>query len=528
MKDAEPTRGPMQGLRDVDYLAYRPVLLRMLSSLARNGYAVSPDDGLDLVHDFFIEAWTGVVHRHDPHKSPFPAFLNHTFLAFARPRIIRLKRWRTTLLDPADMARLQDVRHVVVAEREHVEQILLVRAVVQSMAPKDRKLFQCYLSGDGSEREIATRFGLTRYALRSRLVDLFGEFAARFGHLSNAPMANNLVVDAIWHRHRTPKEAASFLRIPVPEVQAARTRMYSILVAAVKGGEMMEPISFYVSGTPKMDTPDAEQLLRRAIAAGPEDRDRAIADVRRNAAAILDFLESPDWNESFPGGDEELLAQIYLALAGEREMDVEPSPVVDAYLKAISDEEIVIGQAFKQALLANLHNDLLDADRVFEGLPKLDVSEYRHLISNASVENGGAFARDLAMYGVTPANVLEASLSIARLARRKVGRAGGASEVWLTLGARPDGGPLSINRDELRDAVATVTDLHEDVSDRLACWLLEVAAYVPLLFDMFRSEPIQNGVRLILTDRRENDLYVRWNGTVGVFEGRAEGETFPS
>lgn len=290
----------------------------------------------------------------------------------------------------------------------------------------------------------------------------------------------------------------------------------------------MEPISFYVSGTAKVEVPDAGLLLRRAIAAGPEDRDRALDDLRRNAAAVLDYLETLDGEESFAGDDGELLAQIYLALAGEMEPEGETSPVADAYLKAVSDEEVVIGQAFKQTLLANLHGGLLDADLVFEGLQKLDISDYRHLLSETSVESGGAFARDLAIYGVTPVNVLEASLAIARLARRKLGRAGGAPEVRLTFAVASDGGAPSIGMDELRQAVATVTDLREDVSARLAGWLLEVAAYVPLLFDMFRSEPIPGGVRLILTDERENDLYVRWNGILGDPEGRVGGEALPS
>ena len=42
------------------YRLHRSLLFGALSKLAWSGFAVPPDEGLDLIHDFFIEAWAAV------------------------------------------------------------------------------------------------------------------------------------------------------------------------------------------------------------------------------------------------------------------------------------------------------------------------------------------------------------------------------------------------------------------------------------------------------------------------------------
>src|SRR4051812_39949290 len=82
---------------DIDYARYRRLLTAALARLARNGYAVPPDEGLDLIHDFFVEAWEGLIHRFDADKASFETYIYGAFIRFARPRIVRLNRLRSGL-----------------------------------------------------------------------------------------------------------------------------------------------------------------------------------------------------------------------------------------------------------------------------------------------------------------------------------------------------------------------------------------------------------------------------------------------
>ena len=56
------TDGSNHSLSDAGpaYEKYKPLLFSALAHLARQGYVAPASDGLDLVHDFFLEAWAGL------------------------------------------------------------------------------------------------------------------------------------------------------------------------------------------------------------------------------------------------------------------------------------------------------------------------------------------------------------------------------------------------------------------------------------------------------------------------------------
>src|SRR2546429_8987021 len=87
------------------YKSYRGKLLATLGRMAAAGYPVAPVDGLEFVHDFFIEAWPGLQARYDPTKGTFASYVLGAFVRFVRPRIVRSAKWRESLLPPEDIAR---------------------------------------------------------------------------------------------------------------------------------------------------------------------------------------------------------------------------------------------------------------------------------------------------------------------------------------------------------------------------------------------------------------------------------------
>ena len=69
------------------YSQLMPLFFGALGRLARQGFVVSPADGMDLIHDFFAEAWGGLVAHYDPNKGSFEGYAYVGFVQFSRPRI---------------------------------------------------------------------------------------------------------------------------------------------------------------------------------------------------------------------------------------------------------------------------------------------------------------------------------------------------------------------------------------------------------------------------------------------------------
>src|SRR5262245_45870274 len=91
---------------EVAYEKFRGLLFSALAKLAIQGFAVSPDDANDLVHDFFVEAWSGIADRYEPSRASTTTYVYSAFVRFARPRIVRLQRFRGSLVEPKQLERL--------------------------------------------------------------------------------------------------------------------------------------------------------------------------------------------------------------------------------------------------------------------------------------------------------------------------------------------------------------------------------------------------------------------------------------
>ena len=501
---------PTAGIRSEDYLTYRPYLFRVLGRLARDGYAVPPDDGLDLVHDFFVEAWSGVVERYDSEKAQFPTYLHLSFASFARPRIVKLTRWRTTLIDPHDFPRLHGPTEFAEPYQERSSDAFLVEAAVKSMARQDRIIFNFYIQGTGSERQIAHRLGITRYRLRSKLADLFGSVAVKLGDLSAFPEPDLAIVVALWRDHRTAKEAASYLKLTVPEIQAVRTRMFRLLSETVKGSGDMDYMEFMrKQETDIAPASDIATLLQRAAAESSEARDQALGEIRRNAASILAYLEGLDARIELSPTDAATYARIYAALSEEEDWEALREAELP-YVLAYESQEVLIGQAFRQALIPGLPGRLSDLSTYFLGLKVVDPVTRDYLQTNPTVTNGGPAARELSVYGLTPATLVTAAYAVASLVRRKADDWELSLGAAIRLGDSATADQPAVSLDEAYEQVALVAELDREAARRVTRWLLETAGFVPLMFDDFAAEPHGDGLTLRLTDEVEDDFLVRW------------------
>ena len=91
----------------VAYQQYTPVLLRALGALARSGFVVPPSEALDLIHDFFVDGWPSVRTHYNRKKGPLPNYVYVSFVHYARPRIVKLNRLRSALIDPETLEKFE-------------------------------------------------------------------------------------------------------------------------------------------------------------------------------------------------------------------------------------------------------------------------------------------------------------------------------------------------------------------------------------------------------------------------------------
>jgi len=206
------------------YRDYRGLLFAALGRLAREGFAVPPSDALDLVHDFFAEAWSGLAERFDPAQAALQTYLYAAFVRFARPRIVRLQRQYATLLDPADLARMVDEADEDSEPGDQLERRRVGMAIGE-LQGDDRTLIQAWLEGnDRSERDTARQLGLSRYEVRRRLIEALGKLSAGVGALEGRSALDKAIALAVWRDHLTIDEAAARAGVTVQQARNAYRR----------------------------------------------------------------------------------------------------------------------------------------------------------------------------------------------------------------------------------------------------------------------------------------------------------------
>lgn len=484
-----------------------------LSRLAATGYPVPPDEAADLIHDFYVEAWGQAIARFDPSLAKLETYVFACFLRFARPRIARLDRLRSTLMAPAEMESILGTGGGDVAAEADGSDILATRRAVAALPDESRQLLTSYIDDvRPSERALADRFDLTRYQLRTRLADALGRIAVELGASKSFAEPDRAIATVLWADNRSSREAANLLDLPIAEIQAARRRIFARLVRAVKGSKPMT----------KSDTPDeaGTASIRSLVAAALSSAATAddLAAVRNRVDAVWRYLGTIERDEAqalSEAADTTRLVAFYAALGDEPAWpNAQSSAALAPFLVARDDEERSIGEAFAQALIVNLPDRLTELGRFFAAAPTLEPEIHEAFSRDPSVEAAGAPAAELARFGIAPLTIAEAARAISNLAEQ-VGR-----EIGIGIGDRlalveaeenrADPPHAVITRRMVIDELAMSFDLPDRTTTLLFDWIFEVAARKPLLFDGYRTMPRGRDLVLLNTGITEQDLFRRW------------------
>ena len=212
---------------EIGYTDLRRFLFGALARLARQGLIVPPDDAADIVHDFFVEVWPAVVRGYDPNRGKLEAYSYRAFVHFARPRIVRLRQWRSRLVKTSELARLAATPARL---SESTRDTAAVADALAKLPPLHRDVLHAYLASDlHSERALSEAFGLSRYRLRETLVEALGRVAVLLGEPGRIRQGDWEVARALWKEGRTSAEAGVLLGRTTEEVRQARERIGMLL-----------------------------------------------------------------------------------------------------------------------------------------------------------------------------------------------------------------------------------------------------------------------------------------------------------
>lgn len=504
------------------YEELRPLLLGALGKMARQGFSVPPWDGLDLIHDFFAEAWDGIKSRYDPSKGTFQAYVYAAFVHFVRPRIVKLQRLQGSLVEAERLDLLSgeweesdDETYTLPEDSRKA-----VREAVSHLPPREREILSRYLyAKPRAERMLAKKFSLSRYGLRSTLVDALGRVTVRLAKPEKMPERDWQVAVALWRNQRTVEEAAAYLGLTPHQIRAANSRNVCLLTEALKryhppGGAQLRRSTM----RPHENLIPPHDLLERVLKS-PGNKE-LLAQVREQAADVLSALEN---SESFGLSEDEVrnldplwVAEVYEAMAAAAPSQEGANfEAAEALFLANQDEEASIGVAFRDTLLVGLPDTLRHIERWFPAsTPRVDEDERRELMEEPSVRAGMPYSGPLVIYGVTPLTVFYATEAVSSLIDRLMRYEVIHPDTSVTLdmnrvvvgGRTHDEMSVCALVNEIRD----VSECSEAVAGGLYSWSIQTAQYKPFLFRGFHASPLGEGVSLTSTKEVHDNLYQRW------------------
>ena len=213
------------------YAELRPLLFDALARLARQGFAVSPADAMDFMHDFFLEAWTKITTNYDPAKGRFESYVYGAFVQYARPRIARLQRLQRDLVDPAE---LREMGRIDQAPGEAsltlgVDQGVLRQALQQLSAAECQMLLTYFGSSDLSERRLARDLRIGRYKLREQLLTAVGKVMLHLNEQAKFSELDWKIARSLWLDQRSVGETAGYLGISEAQVRNGHHRNLKML-----------------------------------------------------------------------------------------------------------------------------------------------------------------------------------------------------------------------------------------------------------------------------------------------------------
>lgn len=496
------------------YEDLRPVFLHALSGLARQGLAASPADAMDLIHDFFADNWESLTRNYNPEKGSFKSYAYIAFINFARPRILRLRRLQSSLVD-ADVLDSLAPEHIWMNPEfgEEHDRHVVINAIAQ-LPELERSVLSSYIYSEApSERALAKEFGVSRYKLRELLVNALGRTVVLLDRPISMSERDWDVAQALWHDMRTVEETASYLGMTNHQVRQANSRNMHLLVKAIKD---FQPRGRHRlrRGTmnPKQEILAPSVLLAQTLRS--EGDHALLQQVTSRAGEIVSILETLD---QFEMSDDELqrvnplwIAEVYDALSKAVGRWEEAPQVSEKPFQAHEREEFQVGVAYRQVLIADLPHHLNDPDQWLGSVRKVSDEERDYALRAPSTQGGMPEAASLAAYGVTPLMVLRATQAVSFLLERFMRKGkldSSAPVILIPEGQQAEG---SLNPEMLVNEVKRMAECRNETARALYNWENQVAMYKPFIFNGFLAKPEDGTLHLYPTGERNTNLLSRW------------------
>lgn len=507
---------PVTTLEDA-YRQYRGLLFSALGKLAAQGFAVPPGDAADLVHDFFAEAWGGIAERYEPERAGLGTYVYAAFVRFARPRIVRLRRFRGSLVEPKELERLAEAESDAPAPGDVLDLQRLHKAIIALPSP-NRELLESWLKApSGSEREAARGLGLSRYQARLRLIDALGQVSVAVGALRNVESIDRDVALAVWRDGLTIAEASARLRLTRQQVYNAYRR----------NQRRLERSLFLTRGTQARGKRSAtmlqiktKELLERIYKA--QYSEDLLRDIKSHAAELVEYLGKTE--DAPPSGWESLppewLADVYAAIAAGLGNEFESAPDEILFAADAKDRESV-GRAFSEVLVPSIPGGIKSL--VFlclRDIEKVSQQVQARLAHEPDVKEGGQEAVYLTAFGLTPTHLVLATDAVALLLERAIDAgffpAGKRLSLRLSAGGSAtvtcEGQEDGLTQSELVDEIAAFAEVDDQKSAVLLHWAVDTAKSVPYLFIGFRATWVEDALALTQLKPSETatNLFERW------------------
>lgn len=387
---------------------YERLLWKIISKLAQQGYIVPPGDAQDIIHDFYVDVWPGLVDRYDSSRGHFRAYLVSAFYRFARHRIIKLQSWRS---------RLVNIEHLVAHADSlpHLEQTAELAGVSRAIHALEvpEKLVLCGRLEGQSERSLCDQVGVSRYRVRELFIDAIGKVASMLGEIHAKNPLDAKVAVALWKEGRTVRDTAALLGIAVPKIRQARVRNVALI---------LDSINQFSSKRSQQVEENIFEFLRNVLLSS--DDENLLGQVRERAYDIRQALESGEFELS----EEELkqledhnewTAKVYQAFAGTDETPEEEYELTKVIEQMRADEDSEIAQAFVTAL-ETLPDIFSQWESWFTEVPPAPEEYQSYLQEQPTVIAGRPYTDRLITFGMTPDTFVEASRGVELLLRRLI------------------------------------------------------------------------------------------------------------
>lgn len=501
-----------------DFSKYERLLWGVLAQLARRGYVAPPGEGRDLIHDFYLDAWAGLLERYDAKLARFETYLFGAFYQFARRRILNLQNWRARLVDVSHLADHAAESPGPGERLQALEETRAVRDGLSRLSPRHREVLNDFLGGEqAGERELASRHGISRYELRETLIDALGRIAAEIEQHSPHDSIEGRVAFALWREARPVRDVAALLGMPVVEVQQVRRRIGLRLMESLRGDGSAK------TERSKPMTKDSLQLLKDAILS--VDRKDLLEILRQNARGILEALDERDieFSEAEIESMErhpEWVAEVYQALEDSEEAQEADNEIAEAIRQIRDNEDIEIGVAFAHSV-TTLPENFCSWGKWFEGVPLVDKDYQAHLREQGVVKAAQPVSEGLIKYGMSPATFQGAARGLELLLDRQFaalrassGARGRNIEMILSWSGEKAGYPaMPLSRELVLAQICGGPHCPPEAADPVLRWMIDVAQLRPFWVRGYRADTVGRGVIALVPDAsfEKADLIARWS-----------------